>query len=983
MRFQNKKVTLFALLFFPLFLFSQYLPSQKYTTADGLSNNAIRSLFLDRKNNLWIGTENGISHLENGQFTNLYKENGLTHNSCWDICQDSKGSMWFASYGGGVTKFDGKNFKTFTTKQGLPVDKTRKVFPYKDKIYVGTEYGISIIDINSGKIQTPKEVFPNFGVFIVTEIFAYKEQVYFTALNEGLFKIQNTESFPKVVPVESYKITYSAGVFQDKMYSSNKGFVDILKLDSQDVKIEKTFGESIIWEYAQDKRNQIFASAWGIFDSNGGLFQIENDKMLDVSELYGIDSKNLLNVVYDKINDVLFIGSKDKGLYQIQLDKVIDYNKFESKKIIDFEENTILHQNGLDFKFEKIQSKSISHTDFKHFQQQYIIKNKNLPKYSQGFFELNYEIASEDILFYEIVKHENSFWISSNIGIFEINKEAKIIAYVPIHTYKFGFTTDNKFYETNPYGGIHIYDDIYRLKVNSFSNVPTDIVRTINANGKTYFLSVFKGLFSFNDNDFTSYLKSSNFKEEKLKYIAKSNNGNLIVSSEFGDVFVIDDSKSFKIVRKISKDKIIGNSINFLESYKDFIFIGTEKGITIYKNGSIRWLDKEQGLLDCNFTTSEIINNTLFLGTNKGYYKLDLEKICKDQKSASKLEISSISINNIPISDKKFNWFKFDADEMVVDHDQNSFSIDFVPSGHAFPDKLKFRYRLSNTNSWSPYFEKPNVFLPYLSHGTHNLEIEVLDLNAGKSTVFSVLKIKISAPFWLAWWFILLLISLIFGSTFYFIIQSKRKAKEKALIQKRIAETKLEALLSQMNPHFTFNAMNAIQNYIINNDTLNSIHFIGEFSKLMRKTLENSSKPTIPLEEEIDYLKTYVSIENMRFNNLVAVEFRIDETVDTFTPVPTMLLQPFVENVFVHAFNASHSNPKLLISFEIENETTLLCKITDNGKGLSKTSKSLHKSKGILLAKERLTLLDQTAEEAILVKENIPNGVRVEIRLSF
>ena len=75
--------------------------------------------------------------------------------------------------------------------------------------------------------------------------------------------------------------------------------------------------------------------------------------------------------------------------------------------------------------------------------------------------------------------------------------------------------------------------------------------------------------------------------------------------------------------------------------------------------------------------------------------------------------------------------------------------------------------------------------------------------------------------------------------------------------------------------------------------------------------------------------------------------------------------------------------PKLQISFEIENEKTLLCQIIDNGKGLSKTSKSLHKSKGILLAKERLALLDETAEEAILIKENLPNGVKVEVRLSI
>ena len=83
--------------------------------------------------------------MENGSFSTIDESNGLGHNSCWDISQDANGNMWFASYGGGISKFDGKKFTIFTTKQGLLADKTRKVFPYKNKMYVGTEQGDSII----------------------------------------------------------------------------------------------------------------------------------------------------------------------------------------------------------------------------------------------------------------------------------------------------------------------------------------------------------------------------------------------------------------------------------------------------------------------------------------------------------------------------------------------------------------------------------------------------------------------------------------------------------------------------------------------------------------------------------------------------------------------------------------------------------------------------------------------------------------------
>ena len=236
----------------------------------------------------------------------------------------------------------------------------------------------------------------------------------------------------------------------------------------------------------------------------------------------------------------------------------------------------------------------------------------------------------------------------------------------------------------------------------------------------------------------------------------------------------------------------------------------------------------------------------------------------------------------------------------------------------------------------------------------------------------------------MTWWFIALIILVVFNVLVYLIFKSKKKSREKAVIQKRIAETKLEALLSQMNPHFTFNAMNAIQDYIISNDIDNSLKYIGEFAQLIRKTLENSSKQTITIEEEVEYLKSYISIENMRFDNRIVTEFHIDDNVDVYhSKIPTMLLQPFVENVFVHAFNALHPSPKLIISFEMLSKNVLECIIIDNGMSLKASKKSkIHQSKGIQLTKERLSLLQNSNENPIDIKFTEDNGTTVIIRLT-
>ncbi|WP_286968514.1 sensor histidine kinase [Flavobacterium sp. UBA4854] len=990
---QNKLRFCAFLFFFPIFFFGQYFPSKNYTTTEGLPNNAVRALFLDSKNVLWIGTENGVSRMENGMFTNLDESTGLGHNSCWDISEDADGNIWFASYSGGVTKFDGRKFTVFTKKQKLPNERVRKLLPFKNKMYVGTELGPAIIDIKTNKVLVPKGILPQFGVFLVSDFFVFENEVYFSTINEGLFKIVYENKTPIIQEVFRHKFLYGLGFYDYIIYSGNKGFIDRFKVEDliSNKKKLKPIGNSIVWDFAKDSQNTLYAAAWGVFDLSGGLYSISDDKMIDISESYGITSKNLLNVVYNGKKNILYVGSKDNGIYEVQLDQIINYYNFNDKTIIDFEaiktQKIILHQNGITFlNNENNALKNISLSDFKKYETDFIKKTKlKLPTHADGYYELDYNIPENKIEFYELLKHQNSLWVTSNIGIFELNFEGKIISYSPIHTYKIGFTNDHKFIETIPYGGVRVYDDLPNLKAKHFSefdkHTPLDIVKILNNKEKTYLISVFNGLFVHEKDQFKSYLTDGIWKEKKFKHITKNNKGQLILAAEFGDVFVIEDSKSFKILNTISKKEIIGNTILFLEAYKDYILIGTEKGINIYKNGVIRLIDKEQGLQDSKITTSQIFANSLWLGTKKGYYTIDLNRLTATQLTVSEIGISKIAINNVPLKSSEYKWFRYNSKQLISDYKHNSFSIDFIPKGHSFPNKLKFRYRLNSNNRWSPYSEKTNLFLPYLPTGNYNVMIEVFDMNAGKSKVFTILQLYIQPPFWLSWWFISLVATILLIIIVLVFLRIKKKSNEKIIVQRRIAETKLEALLSQMNPHFTFNAMNTIQSYIAHREMEESMIYISEFSKLIRKTLENSSKQKITIDEEIEYLKAYIKIENKRLENPIDFELLISDEIDThFTEIPTMLLQPFVENVFVHAFNESSQNPKLTISFKMISETILECKIIDNGMGINAAKKNkLHESKGIQLTKERLSLLQDSKENSIEINFSEHNGTTVTI----
>ena len=985
----------FLFLFFFQLIFAQYSPSVNYTTAEGLPNNAIRSLFIDNENRLWIGTENGVSRLENGVFFTLDISNGLGHNSCWDISQDDKGNMWFASYGGGVSKFNGKKFSVFTSKDGLPSDKTRKVFPFKNKIYVGTEQGIAIIDLSTNKVITPKvpKVKDN---FICMDFFVFKDEIYFVALFEGLFKIDQKNDSCNIISIFKNKNNYSLFLDEEFLYVGNEGFVQQFEMEKvlkNDFSFHN-FGSSIIWDFIKTNQGNIFAAADGVYNPDGGLYQISGSQMINASERFGIDSRTILSVVHDSKKDILYVGSNDKGIYEIPLNSKIAYHPFSNKSCIDFEViNTtkfVLHTNGvslLDTSHNVI--KEITNEVFKSFEMNYLIKHPR--NFSTNYrdskdFELNFNIPAEGIIFYELVKHKSSLWVGSNLGIFELNINGDIINYIPKHSQKIGFTTDDKFIETITFAGLYVYDDVYNLKGKHYSkldnNTPQYIVKILNHGNKTYLISVFNGLFAYENGKFRSYLYDNIWNEKKFKHITVNSKGQLVLAAEFGDVFVIEDNQRFKIIKKISKNEIIGKTINFLESYKDYLLIGTEKGINIYHNGIFRFIDKEQGLKDYNIKTSQIFDTKLWLGTQKGFYILDLDSLLTTQPTVNSISISSILVNNEPISVSNYNWFRYQNKEIVCDYKQNSFYIDFVPKGHLYPNKLKFRYRLNKNNRWSPYNEKPNVFLSYLPYGNYNLEIEVFDKNTGETKIFEVLKIIILPPFWLRWWFLLGILLTLLTLVAFIFKRYKNKVKEKALIEKRIAETKLDALLSQMNPHFTFNAMNTIQDFIISNDIDNSLLFISDLAKLMRLTLDNSAKKSITLEEEISFLKTYIKLENLRFGNRISVSIEFDKAIDYHIRIPVMLLQPFVENVFVHAFNENHPNPQLNITFTMKSNELLECKIIDNGNGKASFSKlKLHESKALKLAEERLKLIQPEIENPIATDFTENDGSRVSIVL--
>jgi len=221
-----------------------------------------------------------------------------------------------------------------------------------------------------------------------------------------------------------------------------------------------------------------------------------------------------------------------------------------------------------------------------------------------------------------------------------------------------------------------------------------------------------------------------------------------------------------------------------------------------------------------------------------------------------------------------------------------------------------------------------------------------------------------------------------------------KQAKEKAILEQKQLETEYRLLRSQMNPHFLFNALNSIQSFISENNSMQAETFLSKFARLMRYYLESSSKSAITLLEEIEGLQLNIELERLRMNNSFDFIIEIDENINASdVEIAPMLAQPFVENAIKHGLRTKKDPGLLKLSYKLE-KNYIRCSIEDNGIGrqaaAGKPKNGSHDSKGIEITRKRLMHLhgknyhDQMMKiQDLLDEKGNPAGTLVEFVFPF
>lgn len=407
-------------------------------------------------------------------------------------------------------------------------------------------------------------------------------------------------------------------------------------------------------------------------------------------------------------------------------------------------------------------------------------------------------------------------------------------------------------------------------------------------------------------------------------WIADSNNGVLaLVNNQVIQMFTSEDGLlNNRISRIIKREHLL------------YLVINHKLHIVNTQSGTINILGKSDGI-------TGLVNNI---------------KISKDRLWVL-IDNSQVSAYNLTDFSSIRRNCQLDFSRLL-NEDQ---SIDYkdIHTFHVDHSNLLFSFRLNNT------LETENFDLCYSLKGSHfekqcipfkNNAIKYKTLPVGDYTLSAFARsgsfqsnhihysFSITPPFWKKTWFILLIsfftICLLTCILYFYLRQLKQKNQQKLLeseMKSEIIEYQLKSMRSQMNPHFIFNSLNSIQELVLQSKPIVAYDYIEMFAQLVRNVLTFSEKSFIPLSTEIAFLKVYLQLESLRFDDAFTYNIDLKENLDL--RIPSLLIQPFVENAIHHGLLSKKGEKNIQIKFE-QKDNILECSVIDNGIGRSNSLKN-------------------------------------------
>ncbi|MCX6350568.1 MAG: histidine kinase, partial [Bacteroidetes bacterium] len=295
-----------------------------------------------------------------------------------------------------------------------------------------------------------------------------------------------------------------------------------------------------------------------------------------------------------------------------------------------------------------------------------------------------------------------------------------------------------------------------------------------------------------------------------------------------------------------------------LPGNKNTLWVSTISGLCLFdiaQGKVLRVFDKKDGLQGDYYSFKCRLKNKkgeLLFGGCNGLSVFNPDEVKTDMFTPN-VQLTSIKILNK-------EYFYIEGKTLVLPHDSNSVSIDFASLDYTNSSKNKYAYKLSGVaDKWVDLDSRHSLFFSRLSSGTYTLFLKGTNSSGIWSNHIYTCKFIIKPPYWKTWWFLSILFVVVFSIVFYLIHKNNKNKSDK----RKFLQSELALLRTQLNPHFIFNSMSLLQQFITSHQEELALKYLSDFSKLMRQILENSQKDFVSLREELEFIRRYTAMETL------------------------------------------------------------------------------------------------------------------------
>lgn len=898
---------------------------------------------------MWFATEKGLCQF-NGYTFHYFDLEGMTSKSGSCIQQDAFGRVWYENFDGYLYYVENNQLKKLNQNKSIGYFKFGII---KNQLYIINENAIDVYDLKN--LRLTKKIKLNAKdskyIFFADEtIYVFSNKLVIikndTILNQIEFPDGFIENFNSILVEKNKEGLLIGSKFSEYCYLFSKN-----QFVRKNLNLKNTIVQNLSWcnnknwlctttgiiemDYESGTRRDFFkgTNISYIYKTKKNNYWIstltEGLFYIEDFDTQLISSQENLTSLYFK-NDQLVVGTKN--------DKILAFEKNQLQTIYTGKDN---HQMG-----QLFHEKSTNKLYFTSSKFGVLDSKQRLVK----------EIAMAVKSVYPIDSKYLAFAASSSSGLFKTNDAVTSIWDSVFNSFSQSEKNDYNNFILNAKGKSTAYDSI----------------------NKTIYFATNNGLYYIGLNGSLSELKYKNnsLNITKLSF-AK---GKIYACNGDLNVFQIENNTISAInfpatVQKENVEKTILKN--------ELLFIITNKYIFEYNLNTkkIRQIIH----INSNIEVNDIIlkDNNYFISTNRG---LIIKRLEVYNRSNPTFIIENIKVGNKIVTNPKLNDLAYN---------ENNVHITYRFLSPTPFEEHELLYRINKSPWQKADILNPELVLNSLNHGSYTIEFA---LNSDFKNTTKI-HFKINRPFWMQFPFIFSA-SLFISALIYWLyrINIKKIEKRNQLVldkinmEKNANQSKLKAIKSQMNPHFFYNALNTLQSFILSNEKRLAIDYLSKFSNLTRTILEMTEKDFISISEEVKTLQLYLDIEKGRFDEDFSYEIRVGKNIDQESiKIPTMLLQPYVENAVKHGLLHKQEDKKVTISFEIQNNE-LHIGIDDNGIGRQKSNElnqiknKNHQSFATEALQNRIDLLNEYNHKNISLKiidkhnlQNQPTGTLVEI----